>query len=93
MQFHGLADDTRLRILEILRSGEHCVCELTEQLELGQSLLSFHLKTLKQAGLVNDRRQGRWTYYSLDGAGIRSAIAALAPFATSSRRRAGRVCE
>ena len=64
-QFHALSDETRLQILGLLRGGEHCVCELTEALDLGQSLLSFHLKTLRDAGLVTDRREGRWMYYSL----------------------------
>ena len=64
--FHALSDDTRLRILERLRGGERCVCELTDALDAAQSRLSFHLKVLKEAGLVTDRREGRWIYYTLD---------------------------
>ncbi len=64
-RFRALADESRLRILELLAGGEHCVCELTEALDRKQSLLSFHLKILKDAGLVTDRREGRWTYYAL----------------------------
>src|ERR1700722_8734898 len=64
-QFRALADENRLRIVDLLRGGERCVCELTDALDLGQSLLSFHLRTLKDAGLVCDRRDGRWAYYSL----------------------------
>jgi ArsR family transcriptional regulator len=64
--FHALAEETRLRIIEKLRAGEECVCNLTDTLETGQSRLSFHLKTLKDSGLVKDRRQGRWIYYSLN---------------------------
>ena len=63
---HALSDETRLRIVEMLRGGEECVCELTSALDIGQSLLSFHLKTLKDAGLVTDRRDGRWSYYALN---------------------------
>jgi ArsR family transcriptional regulator len=63
--FQALSDETRLRILEMLRSGEHCVCDLTGALEAQQSRLSFHLRTLKEAGLVTDRRDGRWSYYAL----------------------------
>ena len=63
---HALSDDTRLRILERLWAGERCVCELTAALGAGQSRLSFHLKTLKEAGLVRDRRDGRWMYYSVN---------------------------
>ena len=64
-QFHALSDETRVRIVDLLRGGEHCVCELTHELELSQSLLSFHLRVLKDAGLVRDRREGRWAYYAL----------------------------
>jgi ArsR family transcriptional regulator len=65
-RFHALSDETRLRIVDLLRGGEQCVCDLTSALDLGQSLLSFHLKTLKDAGLVTDRREGRWAYYALN---------------------------
>jgi ArsR family transcriptional regulator, arsenate/arsenite/antimonite-responsive transcriptional repressor len=64
-RFHALADPTRLRIVERLRDGEECVCNLTGPLGTPQSLLSFHLRTLKDAGLIHDRKQGRWVYYSL----------------------------
>ncbi len=70
--FHALADETRLRIIERLADGEQCVCDLMDALAAGQSRLSFHLKTLKDAGVVTDRREGRWVYYSLnpDGVGV-----------------------
>ena len=63
--FHALSDETRVRVLEMLSRGERCVCELQESVDAAQSRLSFHLKVLREAGLVNDRRQGRWNYYSL----------------------------
>ena len=83
-QFQALSDETRLRILDLLRGGEHCVCELTDVLDLGQSLLSFHLKTLKDAGLVTDRREGRWMYYALAS----EKLEALAAHLTGLTRRA-----
>ena len=64
--FHALSDETRLQILDRLRAGERCVCELTDALDAAQSRLSFHLKVLKDAGLVIDRREGRWMYYTLN---------------------------
>ncbi|NJK47194.1 winged helix-turn-helix transcriptional regulator [Candidatus Gracilibacteria bacterium] len=64
--FHALSDPIRLQVLELLRSQELCVCELCEHLETAQSKLSFHLKTLKEAGLVRSRQEGRWIYYSLN---------------------------
>jgi ArsR family transcriptional regulator len=63
--FHALSDETRLALLDMLRHGERCVCELQDQLDAAQSRLSFHLRVLKDAGLVTDRKEGRWSYYSL----------------------------
>jgi ArsR family transcriptional regulator len=63
--FHALSDDTRLAALEMLRGGERCVCELQDELDVAQSRLSFHLKVLKAAGLVVDRKEGRWSYYTI----------------------------
>ena len=65
-RFRALADATRLRIIDRLRDGEECVCNLTGPLGTRQSLLSFHLRTLKEAGLVSDRKEGRWVYYTLN---------------------------
>jgi ArsR family transcriptional regulator len=64
--FHALSDPLRIKILELLRQQELCVCELSESLRVTQSKLSFHLKTLKEAGLVRARQEGRWIYYSLN---------------------------
>lgn len=66
----ALADPKRLGILGWLAGGEQCVCDLCDCCGMGQSLLSHHLKVLKEAGLVADRREGRWAYYRLtaDGA-------------------------
>jgi ArsR family transcriptional regulator len=69
--FHALSDETRLRIVERLLLGEQCVCNLMEPLGLGQSHLSFHMKTLRDAGLVIDRREGRWIHYSLNAETLR----------------------
>lgn len=65
-RFHALSDPTRLEIVGMLSHGERCVCELTGILDAAQSRLSFHLKTLRDAGIVTDRREGRWVYYSLN---------------------------
>jgi ArsR family transcriptional regulator len=62
----ALADDNRLRILTRLRKGEQCVCTLVDALDCAQPLLSHHLRVLKEAGLVVDRREGRWTYYAIN---------------------------
>jgi ArsR family transcriptional regulator len=64
--FHALSDETRLEIIELLRKGERCVCELTDSLDAAQSRLSFHLRVLRDAGIVRDRKEGRWVYYELE---------------------------
>ena len=71
----ALSDPSRLRIVDRLRAGERCVCDLESALDAGQSLLSFHLKVLKDAGLVTDRREGRWAFYTLDTAALREVEA------------------
>ena len=63
--FHALADEARVQIVELLSHKERCVCELEEVLGIAQSRLSFHLKVLKDAGLLADRKEGRWMYYNL----------------------------
>jgi ArsR family transcriptional regulator, arsenate/arsenite/antimonite-responsive transcriptional repressor len=73
-QFHALSDATRLLILERLRFGERCVCDLTDALDAAQSRLSFHLKVLKDAGLVTDRREGRWMYYTLNAEALDEVV-------------------
>ncbi len=71
--FRALSDETRVRILERLRDGEQCVCALTQTFHTGQSRLSFHLRVLKDAGLVIDRPEGRSVYYTLNHKAIREA--------------------
>lgn len=74
-QFHALSDETRLEIVRMLSHRERCVCELQSVLGAAQSRLSFHLKTLKDAGIVSDRREGRWVYYALNGEALKEIAA------------------
>lgn len=60
-----IGEENRLRILCILESGEHCVCEIEEHVDQSQSLISHHLKDLKEAGLVIDKKKGLRAHYSL----------------------------
>jgi ArsR family transcriptional regulator, arsenate/arsenite/antimonite-responsive transcriptional repressor len=64
--FHALSEPIRIQTIEYLRQQELCVCELCELLGLSQSKLSFHLKVLKSAQLVQTRQEGRWIYYRLN---------------------------
>ena len=80
--FHALSDETRLEIVELLRTGERCVCELTDSLDAAQSRLSFHLRVLRDAGIVRDRKDGRWVYYELEPDAfeeIESLVSAMKP--------------
>jgi ArsR family transcriptional regulator, arsenate/arsenite/antimonite-responsive transcriptional repressor len=89
--FHALSDRTRLSILRRLRLGERCVCDLTDALDAAQSRLSFHLRVLKDAGLVTDRKDGRWMYYTLNVetlAEVGELVDSLAAAPSASERRA-----
>jgi ArsR family transcriptional regulator, arsenate/arsenite/antimonite-responsive transcriptional repressor len=61
----AFADTARIRIVAALQSGELCVCELVDALEMSQSTLSSHLQMLRQAGIVTTRKDGKWSYYAL----------------------------
>lgn len=61
-----LNDRNRLRILQILSRRESCVCELIGHLDLPQPLVSYHLRRLRDAGLVRSRRKAQWVYYSIE---------------------------
>lgn len=64
--FKALSDETRLRIIKLLEQGELCVCDITAALDMVQPKVSFHLSTLKEAGLIKDRKEGKWIHYSLN---------------------------
>ena len=84
--FHALSDETRLAVIELLRGGEQCVCDLQGALDAAQSRLSFHLKVLKDAGVVTDRKEGRWVHYALDRDTFAEIESLLADFKPSGRR-------
>jgi ArsR family transcriptional regulator, arsenate/arsenite/antimonite-responsive transcriptional repressor len=93
--FHALSDDTRVEILDLLQQGELCVCDLQASIGAAQSRLSFHLKVLKEAGLVADRRQGRWAYYRIVPEGIarlHDAVIAMHPARSPLSTRPGAPC-
>jgi ArsR family transcriptional regulator, arsenate/arsenite/antimonite-responsive transcriptional repressor len=64
--FKALSDETRLRIMKLLEGGELCICKIMEITEMKQSRVSRHMGILKNAGLVVDRREGKWVHYSLN---------------------------
>lgn len=71
--FKAFCDENRLQILAMLRTGEKCACMLLENLNIGQSTLSHHMKILCEAGIVEGRTEGKWTHYSIREAGCNHA--------------------
>lgn len=90
--FHALSEETRLQILEHLKEGEQCVCDLTGVFKTGQSRLSFHLRVLKEAGLILARPEGRWVYYSLNANAVEELQEVVNSLKASSYRAAKRGC-
>ncbi len=85
-RFRALGEEKRLRILASLSARETCACELTGCCDESQPLLSFHLRTLREAGLVEARRDGRWMYYSLDREALRDLADELRAIADAEAR-------
>ena len=89
LRFRALGDETRLRLLEILTGGEQCVSDFMDALGLGQSLVSHHLRALREAGLVTVRRDGRRIHYAISESAlsaVRLVVYELAPLHTGSER-------
>ena len=62
----SFSDPFRLEIIDLMMEGEVCVCDIMKLTKLSQSRISYHIKILKEAGLISDRQEGRWVYYKLD---------------------------
>jgi len=75
--FKAFCDENRLQILELLQSGEKCACILLEKVNIGQSTLSHHMKILVESGIVNSRKDGKRTHYSISAAGCENAAELL----------------
>lgn len=75
--FKAFCDENRLQIIEMLRSGEKCACILLEKLNITQPTLSHHMKILCDSGIVNPRKDGKWTHYSISDEGIEVAKSLL----------------
>jgi DNA-binding transcriptional ArsR family regulator len=86
--FNALSDQNRLEIIDFLRDGEKCVCEITPHLKLVQPVVSRHLKILKDSGLVKRRKKGTWHMYSIADPEIYDVIDHLTPqFLTMLKQR------
>ena len=71
--FKAFCDENRIQILQLLRDGEKCACRLLEEMNITQPTLSHHMKILCDSGIVNARKEGKWTHYSLSQEGIEEA--------------------
>lgn len=90
--FKAFCDDKRLRILELLRSGEKCACVLIAKLDIGQSALSYHMKVLVESGVVESRQQGKWTHYKISTAGSAYAASLLKTLTTPALETEADIC-
>ena len=72
--FRAFCDVHRLQILELLRNGEKCTCKILENLDIGQSSISYHMKVLVESGIVESRQDGKWTHYKISGKGSAEAM-------------------
>ena len=89
--FMAFCDDTRIKVLELLKSGEKCAKALLEQINVGQSTLSHHMKILVDSGIVSSRKAQKWTYYSICEEGRKYAVELinrLTTFTTSGTAKA-----
>jgi ArsR family transcriptional regulator len=77
--FNALSDPARLEILEFLRDGEKCVCKIIPHLGLIQPVVSRHLKILRDSGIVRDRKEGNYRFYSISDPKIYEVIDAISP--------------
>ena len=75
--FKALGDENRLSILDDLRDGEKCACELLEKLQISLPTLSHHMKILCDADIVKTRREGKWAHYSINPTGIKAVMDSL----------------
>lgn len=78
--FKALSDETRLRILKLLEHGELCVCDVVAALDMVQPQVSFHLRILKEAGILKGRKEGKWIHYRIDDTDIFKRLLILSIF-------------
>lgn len=82
--FKALSDSNRLKIIDMLSCGEKCACDILENFEFTQPTLSHHMKVLIECGLVKSRKEGLWSYYSLDTTNSNRLVLFLMTLITST---------
>ncbi|MDL2205609.1 metalloregulator ArsR/SmtB family transcription factor [Eubacteriales bacterium OttesenSCG-928-N13] len=84
--FKAFCDERRLAILELLQDGEMCACELLEKIPIGQSTLSHHMRILCDSGVVDSRRDGKWTHYVISEEGSQRASEILSTITAQTKK-------
>lgn len=87
--FKALSDSQRLAVLDLLQDGELCACHIMDALDIAQSKLSYHVKILSEAGLINARPEGKWVHYSINQEGFNNAQIFLTRYATGGAGTVG----
>lgn len=82
--FKALCDETRVSIIQFLQSGEKCACNISDELDIAQSKLSYHMKILCESGLVESWYVGKWTHYQISPQGRETALAMLSDLTTTT---------
>lgn len=90
--FKAFCDENRLRVLDRLRSGETCACALVEELGIGQSALSYHMKILVESGIVSARQESKWVHYSISESGSAKAMDLLRKITTPAKEQNAYLC-
>lgn len=90
--FKAFCDENRLKILELLRTGEKCACILLEDLQITQPTLSHHMKLLCDADVVQGRKEGKWVHYSINPEGAARAVRLLKQQLSLEGGEAGKSC-
>ena len=91
--FKAFCDENRVRILQLLRTGEKCACQLLEEIQVTQPTLSHHMKILCQSGVVVGRKEGKWMHYSLSAKGAKAAADRLQELTTPVCRCKPQPCQ
>lgn len=91
--FKALCDPRRLAILERLRGGEKCACVLQEDMDIGQSGLSYHMRILCDSGIVESTQEGKWTHYRLSESGREAAMSLLNRLTTPNAEQQPNCCK
>lgn len=82
--FKAFCDENRIRIIEMLQTGEKCACNILEELNVTQPTLSHHMKILCDSGIVESRKEGKWTHYKISDSGRNNAIELLKEITANS---------